>query len=198
MNIKAKSGRFITIDGPNGVGKTTITLLVCQQLKALGYEVFQTREPTKTFDRANEEKHGVALAHLIVEDRRHHLVHEVKPMLKKIGFVVCERYIESSLVYRKFDGISFEETWRENMSFRIPDLSILLVAAATTLRKRLKRKLILTRFEREHTSKEELALYYEAHSFLGEHGFNTVTVENGVVARKIVAGRIIRLIFQLI
>lgn len=47
-------------------------------------------------------------------------------------------------------------------------------------------------------SKEELALYYEAHSFLGEHGFNTVTVENGVVARKIVAGRIIHLIFQLI
>ena len=193
-----KRGRFITIDGPNGVGKTTIVRLACERFRVLGWSVLQTKEPTSAFNRANEEKRGPELARLIVEDRRCHLANEVEPSLRRGMYVICDRYIESSLVYRKLDGISFEATYKENSSFQIPNMSILLIAPMLTLKERLKDKKTLTRFEREHTSEEELALYEETHRFLSERGFKSVVIKNDEVAPQIVAKRIVDLIMRLV
>ena len=192
-----KSGRFITIDGPNGVGKTTIADLVCREIYDLGWNVFQTKEPTKAFNRSNEEKHGSELARLIIEDRRHHLTDEIEPALERGMCVVCDRYIESSLVYRKLDGIPFEDTWKENSSFRGPDMSVLIIASVPTLEERLKGKKTLSRFEREHTPEEELVLYREAHQFLSGHGFKSVVIRNEGVTPEVVAKHIAALIMRL-
>ena len=198
MSTLSCRGKFITIDGPNGVGKTTLVDIICQRLKALSQNVLQTREPTKNFNRANEEKHREALARLIVEDRRHHLSDEVDPALNKGLIVISDRYIESSLVYRKLDGISFEETWHDNAMFLVPHISILLLAPAIILQERLRSKKTLTRFEREHASAEELALYHEAHSFLSDRCFETVCVENDTASKEDVAEHIIKLILQIV
>jgi len=196
--VEPASGTFITIDGPNGVGKTCVVSLVCNELERLGWNVLQTKEPTASFNRTNEEKHGHALAGLIVEDRRQHLLNEIEPALVNGISVICDRYIESSLVYRGLDGISFEDTWQENKYFRIPDMSILLTCPAGVLEGRLKRKVSLSRFEREHTSEEELLLYDKARQFLKVYGFKSAIIENDGDSVADVAKQIVCLIRQLL
>ena len=195
--MRMKRRRFITIDGPNGVGKTIIVGLVCREIRDLGWNVLQTKEPTKTFNRANEEKHGAELARLIIDDRRLHLTNEVEPALTQGVCVVCDRYIESSLVYRKLDGIPFEDTWKENCSFRIPDMSVLIIASVPMLEERLKSKKTLSRFEREYTPEEELVLYQGVHKFLSDRGFKSVVIKNEGVAPEVVAKHIAALIMRL-
>lgn len=192
-----KIGKFITIDGPNGVGKTTVVRLVCDRLNVFGWNILQTKEPTSAFNRENEERRGLKLARRIIEDRRHHLTDEIEPTLELGMSVVCDRYIESSLVYRKLDGIPFEDTWKENSSFKTPDMSILLIASAPTLEERLKGRKVLTRFEREHTLEEELALYRKAHEFLSDYGFKSVIIENEKTAPENAAKQITDLIVQI-
>lgn len=173
-----KQGIFIAIDGPNGAGKTTIVRLVCEQLRGLGFSVLQTNEPTSRFDRTHEEKHGDALADLIVQDRRDHLLLDIEPALKAGMVVITDRYVASSLVYRKLDDISFEETWQHNQSFRVPDLNILLVAQANTLMERIASKETKSRFEREHGPEEELCLYNQTEVFLRSVGYNVIVIHN--------------------
>lgn len=97
----------------------------------------------------------------------------------KAGIVVItDRYVASSLVYRKLDSISFEETWQHNQSFRVPDLNILMVADADTLKLRMATKETKSRFEREHGPDEELHLYHQAEAFLQSIGYNIVVIHN--------------------
>jgi dTMP kinase len=195
--MAAKRGKFVTIDGPNGVGKTTVVHLVCEYLRVLGWDILETKEPTSTFNRANEDKHGPELARLIIEDRRRHLGADIEPALREGVYVICDRYVESSFVYRKLDGISFEDTWQENSSFRIPDMSILLVASVPTIEMRVKGKKALSRFERESTSDAELLTYQEAHQFLSRHGFKSVVVGNDEATPQAVAKHMSDLIVRL-
>lgn len=51
MNTKTSNGRFIVIDGPNAVGKSTVVKLVAQCLREAGKKVLETKEPTSHFNR---------------------------------------------------------------------------------------------------------------------------------------------------
>lgn len=172
-------GRFVVLDGPNGAGKTTITTLVTERLRSCGRTVLQTKEPTPRFRRDNEEKHrGVELAQLIVEDRRQHLVFDIEPALVRGELIISDRYICSSLVFRALDGVSFEETWTANSAFRTPNISIVLIASAETLERRLLQRSAHTRFEREHPSQKEIDLYEQAADFLQKKGYVMRMINN--------------------
>lgn len=173
------AGRFVVLDGPNGVGKTTIAGLIIERLRERGESVFQTKEPTPRFQRNNEElHHGVELARFIVEDRKQHLALDIEPALARGEWVVCDRYVCSSLVFRALDGVSFEETWEANSTFRSPDVSIVFTARAETLEARLSQRSTHTRFEREHSPQAEILLYERAGVFLRNAGYNMQVVEN--------------------
>lgn len=179
MSKSNTTGRFVVLDGPNGVGKTTITAPVAERLRKSGLTVFQTKEPTSRFRRDNEEQHrGVELAQLIVEDRRQHLMLDIEPALARGEWVISDRYVCSSLVFRALDGVSFEETWAANNAFLVPDVSIVLTASAGTLEKRLSERSTRTRFEREHSSQKEINLYEQATDFLREKGYAMHVVLN--------------------
>lgn len=105
-----QQGFFVTIDGPNGVGKSVTVTRVAQLLRDAGRKVLQTKEPTSRFKRESEELRGAKLASLIIEDRRLHLEEEVVPALQGGMMVICDRYIESSLVSCHLDGTPMEET----------------------------------------------------------------------------------------
>lgn len=179
--------RFVVIDGPNGAGKSFVVAHVCSALEAQGMAVLGTQEPTKAFNRANEEKHGETLAQLILEDRQLHLKSEVEPALSAGKIVISDRYIASSLVYRKLDGIPFEHTWDANKKFLQPDTYVLLTASPTQLRERMGERKNKTRFEREYQVEDELRVYRAAHDFLRRQGERVVVVENNSDSETLIA-----------
>ncbi|MGH4006791.1 MAG: dTMP kinase, partial [Pseudonocardiaceae bacterium] len=104
------AGMLITIDGPGGVGKSTTAQLVAKTLDDRAIPVHTTTEPTRTslgeHIRASTDTYrGMALACLVAGDRHHHLVAEILPALRAGKVVVCDRYLPSSLVLQRIDGI---------------------------------------------------------------------------------------------
>ena len=101
---------FITIEGPEGSGKTTATNKVIEELTRMGYDVVRTREPGGTpiseqirnviLDKENTAMDPRTEALLYAAARRQHLVEKVWPLTKEGKIVVCDRYIDSSLAYQ--------------------------------------------------------------------------------------------------
>lgn len=101
---------FITLEGPEGSGKTTAVKVAVEKLVALGYEVVQTREPGGTpiseqirsviLDKSNTTMDSRTEALLYAASRRQHLVEKVWPAIKEGKIVICDRYLDSSLAYQ--------------------------------------------------------------------------------------------------
>ena len=101
---------FITLEGPEGSGKTTAVEAAVQKLQEMGYEIVRTREPGGTpiaeqirnviLDKNNTAMDGRTEALLYAASRRQHLVEKVWPALKEGKIVICDRYLDSSLAYQ--------------------------------------------------------------------------------------------------
>ena len=105
-----KKGLFITFEGNDGCGKTTISTLVMQELQQQGLSVLYTREPGGIgiseqirdiiLDPANHEMDARTEALLYAASRRQHLVEKIIPALEQGTHVICDRFIDSSLAYQ--------------------------------------------------------------------------------------------------
>ena len=101
---------FITLEGPEGSGKTTAVESAVKKLQEMGYEIVRTREPGGTpiaeqirnviLDKANTSMDPRTEALLYAASRRQHLVEKVWPAIKKGKIVICDRYLDSSLAYQ--------------------------------------------------------------------------------------------------
>ena len=176
---------FITIEGPNGVGKSSFIEALANSIKD-EFTVYCTKEPTETdFGRSirvNESKlRGIEYAKMIAKDRKDHLSNEIVPMLKKYDVVISDRYIESSMVFQVFDGVSADEVWNLNQNFLIPDISIIILASEDVIQKRLLERKVMTYFEKCITRKEEIDFYKKAGVFLTNKGYNIVELTNDTI-----------------
>ncbi|UCZ53289.1 dTMP kinase [Bacillus shivajii] len=117
---------FITFEGGEGAGKTTVLQSVKEQLINQGYEVIATREPGGSViaekvrdvilnpDHTEMDERTEAL--LYAAARRQHLVETVTPKLDEGCIVLCDRFIDSSLVYQGVArGIGVEEVRQMNL-----------------------------------------------------------------------------------
>ncbi|HKM02901.1 MAG TPA: dTMP kinase [Bacilli bacterium] len=130
---------FITLEGPEGSGKTSAAKRIVSELEKLGYEVLFTREPGGTpiaeqirnviLDKANTLLDARAEALLYAASRRQHLVEKVLPALAAGKIVICDRYIDSSLAYQGgARGLGIAEVLNINMfatDNKFPDLTLL-------------------------------------------------------------------------
>ena len=101
---------FITIEGPEGSGKTTAVEQAVKKLEEMGYQIVRTREPGGTeiaeqirnviLDKNNTKMDPRTEALLYAASRRQHLVEKVWPALKEGKLVICDRYLDSSLAYQ--------------------------------------------------------------------------------------------------
>lgn len=101
---------FITLEGPEGSGKTTAVNTAVKELEKLGYKIVRTREPGGTdiaeqirnviLDKANTAMDPRTEALLYAASRRQHLVEKVWPAVKEGKIVICDRYLDSSLAYQ--------------------------------------------------------------------------------------------------
>jgi dTMP kinase len=176
------SGRFIVIDGPNGVGKTTVTASLAEHLRRRGSAVHVTREPSSTalgelVRSAESYLFGRALALAVAADRYAHLEQEIMPALRAGEDVISDRYVQSSLVLQRLDGLSLAEIWSYNVHVLIPEMSVYLEDDSAVITARLRERPVLSRLENEGSPARELALYQDAYQFLDRQGWPQVIVD---------------------
>lgn len=130
--VCAVAGLFITFEGPDGSGKTTIASLVADKLKNKGVDVILTREPGGIeiaekirqiiLDPSHTTMDSKTEALLYAAARRQHLVEKVLPALKQDKIVICDRFVDSSLVYQGMGrGIGIDKVYEMNL-FAIEDV----------------------------------------------------------------------------
>jgi dTMP kinase len=127
-------GIFITFEGPDGAGKTTIINMVTEQLE----NVLLTREPggidiAEQIRRVILARENTAMdprteALLYAAARRQHLMEKVKPALEEGIVVLCDRFVDSSLAYQGHArGLGIDEVLKINqfaIEDMMPDLTI--------------------------------------------------------------------------
>lgn len=132
-------GRFITLEGGEGAGKSTLATALAQALRAEGKDVVQTREPggapgadairallvTGGADRWSP----IAEALLFAAARSDHLDRTIRPALARGAWVLCDRYVDSTFAYQVaaggLDAAAFE-TLQRLIDAPAPDLTLVL------------------------------------------------------------------------
>jgi len=135
-------GWFITVEGPDGAGKTLVAERVAGALEARGFDVVQTREPGGTS--VGERVRRIVLDHapgdaphdprtdaLLFSAGRAQLVAEIiRPALARGALVLGARHVDSTLAYQGYGGGLAQATLRELQEFATgglhPDLTVLL------------------------------------------------------------------------
>ncbi len=133
-------GLFITFEGCEGSGKTTVIEGVLKHLEDNNVKVIKTREPggikisedirNVILDVNNTNMDEITEALLYAASRRQHLVEKVIPYLEKGYVVICDRFLDSSLAYQGHArGIGIDKVYNINLSATdgiLPDLTILV------------------------------------------------------------------------
>jgi dTMP kinase len=134
-----RRGWFITAEGGEGAGKSSVIVLLKQYLEAAGLEVVVTREPggieiaeqirRVILDPEHSAMDARTEALLYAAARRQHLVEKVMPALQRGSAVLCDRFIDSSLAYQGYArGLGVEEVYEINrfaVGELLPDLTLL-------------------------------------------------------------------------
>jgi dTMP kinase len=134
-------GRFITLEGGEGAGKSTLARGLGEALRARGHDVVLTREP-------GGAPGADAIRALLVEGdanrwspteeallfaaaRLNHLTHTIRPALARGAWVICDRYIDSTRAYQVggggLDGASIDAL-HQLIGADTPDLTLILDA----------------------------------------------------------------------
>lgn len=102
-----RRGKFITLEGIDGAGKSSHLDFLCELVRRSGHEVMRTREPGATpFGQKLREvvlhHHTSALAEALVmfADRAAHVEAEIEPALAAGLWVVCDRFSDSTYAYQ--------------------------------------------------------------------------------------------------
>lgn len=118
-------GRFITLEGIEGAGKSTAATALADALRARGLVVLQTREPGGTplaerlrevvLQRGAERISPEAETLLMFAARAVHIDNLIKPALARGEWVVCDRYTDATRAYQG-GGRGVDATFIENLS----------------------------------------------------------------------------------
>lgn len=164
MTAKATRGRFITLEGIDGAGKSTHAAWLVDALSARGLRVVATREPggTSLGEALRDILLQQSMAHesealLMFAARREHVVQVIEPALARGDCVVCDRYTDATYAYQGGGhGVSLELIGTLERLLHAhcnPDLTLLFDVPGAVSRERLDRMhakgRALDKFERE-------------------------------------------------
>lgn len=166
----SKRGRFITLEGGEGVGKSTNVGFVAEWLEAQGLEVVRTREPGGTargeairgllLDPAPQETlHVDAELLLMFAARAQHLAEKILPALARGAWVVCDRFTDATFAYQGGGrGIAkqriavLEDFVQKGLT---PDLTLLLDMPKEAASQRLESRLSDRQEQRDRFEQEQ-------------------------------------------
>jgi dTMP kinase len=158
-----RTGKFITLEGGEGVGKTTNLAFIQAYLQSKNIEVVMTREPGGTpyaemirdllLHKDGEKVASETELLLMFASRAQHLAQLIKPAINEGKWVVCSRFTDSTYAYQgggrgiAFDKIKVLEEWVHG-DFQ-PDLTLLLDVPVEIGMSRARQRALLDRIERE-------------------------------------------------
>ncbi|MBM4215660.1 MAG: dTMP kinase [Gammaproteobacteria bacterium] len=138
-------GKFITLEGIEGAGKSTVALAIADTLRARGLRVRLTREPGGTplaerlrqlvLERGEESLSAEAETLLMFAARAIHLDNLVRPALERGEWVICDRFTDATRAYqgggRGVDAVLIEQLALSVHLGLEPDLTLLLDVPVT-------------------------------------------------------------------
>lgn len=185
------SGKFITFEGCEGVGKSTQLRLLKEYLEKTSQQAVFTREPGGT--EVAEAIRGLLLssgfevspiveAYLFATARADHINRVIKPALQRGEIVVCDRFIDSSIAYQGFArGLGIDKVMEVNNSALggcMPNCTIFIdMDPAMSWRKQSGRQIHNDRIENE--SKEFHSKVYEGYKKIAEDTQRVVSISPG-------------------
>lgn len=145
-------GLFITLEGPDGSGKTTQVAKVADYLSKKNINFIQTREPGGTrisdkirsliLDPEHTEMHDLTEVLLYAASRAQHVHEKIIPALESGKVVICDRFVDASLAYQGFGlGVGEEPVMQVNniaTSGLVPDRSYFVDVSPQVGRERMK------------------------------------------------------------
>lgn len=154
-------GLFVTFEGGEGSGKTTVVNGLTERLIKDGYEIIITREPggcpvsekIRGFILENDTMHPLTEAALYAASRKQHCVEVIEPALNKGAIILCDRYVHSNMVYQGYvykgkEGIDEILQLNRDMNVCMPDITFFLdVLPETGLRRIEKNGREINRFD---------------------------------------------------
>lgn len=155
-------GAFITLEGTEGVGKTTNLDFACSTIRRAGFDVVRTREPGGTplaeevrdllLAVREEPVADIAELLLVFAARGQHLERTIEPALQAGSWVVCDRFTDATYAYqgggRGIDEATIGELEKLVHGHLQPDLTLVLDAPFGAVASRLSGR-TRDRFERE-------------------------------------------------
>jgi dTMP kinase len=149
---------FVTFEGIDGSGKTTVSHLVMEKLRSRGHSVFLTKEPSTDWlgdvvrRGVEEDVNAITESFLFLADRSAHIP-QIRSHLEKGDLVLCDRYADSTYAYqgaRLVGVIPDPIRFLQNASrgwLQSPDLTILLRVSPKLGMERIKNRPTKIRFE---------------------------------------------------
>jgi dTMP kinase len=158
--LNSKKGKFITLEGMDGAGKSTHIPNIVSQVQASGYEVVCTREPGGTplgeDLRAlllHQPMHAETETLLMFAARREHIAKVIAPAIAEGACVISDRFTDATYAYQAgakavpVEKIHLLETWVQGVLQ--PDLTILFDVPVEVSLQRLALARAPDKFERE-------------------------------------------------
>ncbi len=162
MSAPVQRGRFITLEGIDGAGKSTHLPWIKERLERDGRDVWSTREPggTPFGERLRELLLHETMTHLgeallMFAARHEHCEREIWPRLERGTWVVCDRFTDATYAYQggghgvTDDTIAALE--RVVLGDFRPDLTLVFDVPVAVARERLAKGRALDKFEREQS-----------------------------------------------
>lgn len=131
-------GLFVTFEGVEGSGKTTVAKAIAENLHQKGLTVVVTAEPGTTSVGSQirqllatvSERTAWTEAFLFLADRAEHVAKVIKPALERGEIVLCDRFTDSTIAYQGF-GLGLPLEWLTQLNSiatngLVPDLTLLL------------------------------------------------------------------------
>jgi len=131
-------GLFVTFEGVEGSGKTTVAEAIAENLRQKGLTVTVTAEPGTTSVGRQirqllatvDERTAWTETFLFLADRAEHVAKVIKPALERGEIVLCDRFTDSTIAYQGF-GLGLPLEWLTQLNSiatngLVPDLTLLL------------------------------------------------------------------------
>lgn len=160
------TAQLITLEGIEGAGKSSVIPVLQEEMQQQGVEVLVTREPGGTqlaekirmllLDTGTEPVDAVTETLLMWAARRQHWLHVIEPALAAGTWVLCDRFVDSSIAYQQYgrgvDAALMQQLHKETVQGFSPNLTLLFQVTPEEGFARMRRgKKKLDRIEQEKT-----------------------------------------------